>query len=163
MIQNRLKGQPPRFSNTESAYESGAAGEMADRRVAGIWKRLVPLARIRLSPRVGSLRSRLQPQSQSAPRVTDPRWKGRPAAERLSSFTSRLEGSRERLGELGESWNRREGHLGMTFSRFSRSPDGMPLRVLYNPTYFFENVIRVPNFRPTPFEKPPKLSLARLF
>src|SRR5258705_5836860 len=30
-------------------------------------------------------------------------------------------------------------------------------------SYFFEIDIRVPNFRPTPFEKLPKLSLARLF
>jgi hypothetical protein len=31
------------------------------------------------------------------------------------------------------------------------------------PAYFFTNVMRVPNFLPTPLEKAPKLSLARLF
>jgi hypothetical protein len=30
-------------------------------------------------------------------------------------------------------------------------------------TYFFVNTMRVPNFRPTPFEKLPNSTLARLF
>ena len=60
MIQNRLKGQPPGSSNTESAHERcvpqwlaqrrppfGAAGEIADRRIAGaLWKRLAPPANL---------------------------------------------------------------------------------------------------------------------
>src|SRR5262249_27443272 len=47
-------------------------------------------ARNHLSLQVGSFRLRRRPPTQCAPRVTDPRWNGRHAAERLCSFTFQL-------------------------------------------------------------------------